>query len=147
MIDIDRFKDYNDRHGHVAGDKVLRLVAETLASHCRPSDRVYRFGGEEFIVLLPGATIVDALAVAERQRVAVAELAIQTDRPGRSDDDEVVTISIGVAPMGQGSSDDPTARADEWLRAADTAMYESKANGRNRVTVARDGAGRGEAVA
>jgi diguanylate cyclase (GGDEF)-like protein len=147
MIDIDRFKDYNDRHGHVAGDKALRLVAEPLASHCRPSDRVYRFGGEEFIVLLPGATIIEALAVAERQRVAVAELAIQTDRPGRSDDDEVVTISVGVAPMGQGSSDDPIARADEWLRAADTAMYESKANGRNRVTVARDGAGRGEAVA
>jgi diguanylate cyclase (GGDEF)-like protein len=147
MIDIDRFKDYNDRHGHLAGDTVLRLVAETLAAHSRPSDRVYRFGGEEFLVLLPGATIIDALAVAERQRVAVEELAIRTDRPGRSDDDEVVTISLGVAPLGHGSSANPSDRADEWLRAADAAMYESKVNGRNRVTVAHDDAPGGAAVA
>ena len=146
MIDIDRFKDYNDRHGHLAGDSVLRLVAETLAGNSRPSDRVYRFGGEEFIVLLPGATIIDALAVAERQRVAVAALAIRTERSGRTEDDEVVTISVGVAPLGQGSLD-PTARADAWLRAADTAMYESKVNGRNRVTVARDDDPAGVAVA
>ncbi len=137
MIDIDRFKDYNDGHGHLAGDQVLRQVADALAAHTRPSDRVYRFGGEEFLVLLPGASIIDALAVAERQRAAVADLGIRTDRPGRTQDDEVVTISVGVALLGAGSSDQPTARADEWLRAADTAMYESKMNGRNRVTVAR----------
>lgn len=147
MIDIDRFKDYNDGHGHLAGDHVLRQVADALAANTRPSDRVYRFGGEEFLVLLPGASIIDALAVAERQRAAVAELAIRTDRPARTEDDEVVTISVGVAPLGAGSSDQPAARADEWLRAADTAMYESKMTGRNRVTVARaDSAGR-EAVA
>jgi diguanylate cyclase (GGDEF)-like protein len=74
MIDIDRFKDFNDRHGHLAGDQVLRQVAHALAANTRPSDRVYRFGGEEFLVLLPGATIIDALAVAERQRAAVADL-------------------------------------------------------------------------
>jgi diguanylate cyclase (GGDEF)-like protein len=136
MIDIDRFKDYNDRHGHLAGDDVLRRVADALAANTRPSDRVYRFGGEEFLVLLPGASIIDALAVAERQRAAVAELGIRTDRPDRTEADEVVTISVGVAPRGAGSSDQPTTRADEWLRAADTAMYESKMNGRNRVTVA-----------
>ena len=138
MIDIDRFKDFNDRHGHLAGDKVLRLVAETIANNSRPADRVYRFGGEEFIVLLPGATIIDALAVAERQRVAVAALGIRTERAGRTEDDEVVTISVGVAPLGHGSSANPMSRADEWLRAADIAMYESKVNGRNRVTVAHD---------
>ena len=137
MIDIDRFKDYNDRHGHIAGDEVLRRVADALAANTRPSDRVYRFGGEEFLVLLPGASIIDALAVAERQRAAVAELGIRTDRPGRTEDDEVVTISVGVAPLGAGISGQPAARADEWLHAADTAMYESKVNGRNRVTVAR----------
>ena len=137
MIDIDRFKDYNDRHGHLAGDQVLRQVADALAASTRPSDRVYRFGGEEFIVLLPGASIIDALAVAERQRAAVAALGVRTDRPDRAEDDEVVTISVGVAPLGAGSSDLPTTRADEWLRAADTAMYELKMNGRNRVTVAR----------
>ena len=136
MIDIDRFKDYNDRHGHLAGDQVLRQVADALAANTRPSDRVYRFGGEEFLVLLPGATIIDALAVAERQRPAVADLGIRTDRPDRTDADEVVTISVGVAPLEAGSSN-PTATVDEWLRAADAAMYESKMNGRNRVTVAR----------
>ena len=136
MIDIDRFKDYNDRHGHLAGDQVLRQVADALAANTRPSDRVYRFGGEEFLVLLPGATIIDALAVAERQRAGIADLGIRTDRPGRTDADEVVTISVGVAPLEAGSSD-PTATVDEWLRAADTAMYESKMNGRNRVTVAQ----------
>jgi diguanylate cyclase (GGDEF)-like protein len=147
MIDIDRFKDYNDRHGHVGGDEVLRRVADALSANTRPSDRVYRFGGEEFLVLLPGASIIDALAVAERQRAAVAELALRTDRPGRTQEDEVVTISVGVAPLGAGTSDQPAARADEWLHAADTAMYESKMNGRNRVTVARgDKAGR-QAVA
>jgi diguanylate cyclase (GGDEF)-like protein len=137
MIDIDRFKDYNDGHGHLAGDGVLRLIADALAANTRPSDRVYRFGGEEFLVLLPGATIIDALAVAERQRVAVEDLAIRTDRQGRTDEDEVVTISVGVAALGLGSSGDPAIRADEWLRAADVAMYESKIAGRNRVTVAR----------
>jgi diguanylate cyclase (GGDEF)-like protein len=146
MIDIDRFKDYNDGHGHLAGDSVLRLVAEALAANTRPSDRVYRFGGEEFLVLLPGATIIDALAVAERQRLAVEDLAIRTDRPARTDEDEVVTISVGVATLELGSSDDPTTRADEWLRAADVAMYESKIHGRNRVTVARsESSGRGAA--
>jgi diguanylate cyclase (GGDEF)-like protein len=145
MIDIDRFKDYNDGHGHLAGDSVLRLVAEALAANTRPSDRVYRFGGEEFLVLLPGATIIDALAVAERQRLAVEDLAIRTDRPARTDEDEVVTISVGVATLELGSSDDPSTRADEWLRAADVAMYESKISGRNRVTVARSESGRGAA--
>jgi diguanylate cyclase (GGDEF)-like protein len=137
MIDIDRFKDYNDGHGHIAGDAVLQRVADALAANTRPTDRVYRFGGEEFLVLLPGASIIEALEVAERQRAAVARLGIRTERTDRTDEDEVVTISIGLAPLGAGSSGDPTARADEWLRAADAAMYESKINGRNRVTVSR----------
>jgi len=136
MIDIDRFKDYNDGHGHLAGDRVLRRVADALAANTRPSDRVYRFGGEEFLVLLPMATIIDAVAIAERQRVAIVDLGIRTERPGRTDDDELVTISVGVAPLDAASAKLPAAKVDEWLRAADEAMYESKINGRNRVTVA-----------
>ena len=136
MIDIDRFKDYNDDMGTLPATRSFVQVAAALAANTRPSDRVYRFGGEEFLVLLPGATIIDALAVAERQRAAVADLGIRTDRPGRTDADEVVTISVGVAPLEAGPSN-PTAKVDEWLRAADAAMYESKMNGRNRVTVAR----------
>jgi diguanylate cyclase (GGDEF)-like protein len=137
MIDIDRFKLYNDHHGHFAGDAVLRRVAAELAESARTSDRVYRFGGEEFLVLLPGASIIDALAVAERQRAAVEQLAIPTERPGRDDPDEVVTVSIGVARMTH-DADGPVSRPDTWLKAADAALYESKTAGRNRVTVARD---------
>jgi diguanylate cyclase (GGDEF)-like protein len=146
MIDIDRFKAFNDTHGHLAGDGVLRRVAAALAAQTRSADRVYRFGGEEFLVLLPGASIIEALAVADRQRAAVENLAIRTERPGRADDDEVVTISVGVAPMVLGDASE-TASADGWLQAADAAMYESKVGGRNRVTVYRpDAAGR-DAVA
>jgi diguanylate cyclase (GGDEF)-like protein len=139
MIDIDRFKAFNDTHGHVEGDRVLRAVAGVLAAHSRPSDRVYRFGGEEFLVLLPGASILEALAVAERQRAAVEDLAIPTGRAGRTDEDEVVTISVGVAPMHLGEPAATPDAADGWLQAADAAMYESKLNGRNRVTVRQAG--------
>jgi diguanylate cyclase (GGDEF)-like protein len=139
MIDIDRFKAFNDTHGHVEGDRVLRAVAGVLAAHSRPSDRVYRFGGEEFLVLLPGASILEALAVAERQRAAVEDLAIPTGRAGRTDEDEVVTISVGVAPMHRGEPAATPDAADGWLQAADAAMYESKLNGRNRVTVRQAG--------
>lgn len=147
MIDIDRFKAFNDTHGHVAGDRILREVAGVLAVQSRPSDRVYRFGGEEFLVLLPGATIIEALAVAERLRAAVEALAIPTERSGRVDDDEVVTISVGVAPMHLGDSSAAPGAADGWLKAADAAMYESKVNGRNRVTVRQPGASSESAVA
>lgn len=136
MIDIDRFKQYNDRHGHLAGDEVLRRVAGSLTAHTRPADRVYRFGGEEFLVLLPGATVADAAAVAERQRAAVAGLGIRTERPD-GPDGEVLTISVGVARMtlpASGGAVDP----DSWLRAADEALYASKLGGRNRVTIAPD---------
>ena len=147
MIDIDRFKAFNDTHGHVAGDRILREVACVLAAQSRPSDRVYRFGGEEFLVLLPGATIIEALAVAERLRAAVEALAILTEQPGRPDDDEVVTISVGVAPMHLGDPSTAPGAADGWLQAADAAMYESKVNGRNRVTVRQPGASDESAVA
>lgn len=133
MIDIDRFKDYNDNHGHLAGDAVLRRVAAALTAQTRPSDRIYRYGGEEFLVLLPGTSVADAAVVAERQRAAVASLAIPSDRPG-APGDEVVTVSIGVARIAAG--DEPPVEDDGWLRAADDAMYASKAAGRNRVSVA-----------
>ena len=147
MIDIDRFKAYNDTHGHLEGDRILRQVAAALAGQTRPSDRLYRFGGEEFLVLLPGASIIDALAVAERQRAAVEDLAIRTERPDRTDEDEVVTISVGVAPMILGEPSRSTKTADGWLQAADAAMYESKVSGRNRVTVRQPGTSGQHAVA
>ncbi len=134
MVDIDRFKDYNDSNGHLAGDVVLRRVAAALTAQTRPSDRVYRYGGEEFVVLLAGASDAEAAVVAERQRAAVASLGIPTGRPG-ADPDEIVTVSIGVASIG--SDREAADRHDDWLRAADEAMYASKLAGRNRVTIAR----------
>jgi diguanylate cyclase (GGDEF)-like protein len=133
MIDIDRFKDYNDNHGHLAGDAVLRRVAAALSAQTRPSDRIYRYGGEEFLVLLPGTSVADAAVVAERQRAAVANLAIPSDRPD-APDDEVVTVSIGVARIAAG--DESPVEDDGWLRAADDAMYASKSAGRNQVSIA-----------
>jgi diguanylate cyclase (GGDEF)-like protein len=136
MVDIDRFKAYNDGNGHLAGDAILREVAAALTAQTRPSDRVYRYGGEEFLVLLPGASETEAAEIGERQRAAVASLGIPTRRPG-ADPREVVTISIGVARIdlrreGASGTSDPNV----WLQAADDAMYASKLAGRNRVSVA-----------
>jgi diguanylate cyclase (GGDEF)-like protein len=132
MIDIDWFKSYNDIHGHLAGDAILRRVAAALTAQTRPTDRIYRYGGEEFLVLLPDASIAEAAAVAERQREAVASLAIPTDRPG-APDSEIVTVSIGVARIA--ARHEVLIEDDGWLRAADDAMYASKSAGRNRVSI------------
>lgn len=126
MIDIDHFKRYNDAHGHAAGDQALRRVAGILRSCVRGRDRVYRFGGEELAVLLPGAHLGDALAVAERIRAAVA-------LDGEPDADRgPVTVSVGVASALPESAAD----AGPLLEAADRALYDAKREGRNRVRTA-----------
>jgi len=120
MADVDRFKAYNDDHGHRAGDEALRGVAAVLRAHARPSDLVARYGGEEFAVLLPATDADAGRAVAERLRAAVAAY----PWPGRA-----VTASFGVAtthPGAKGVSD----LEDE----ADQALYHSKHRGRDRVT-------------
>jgi len=123
MLDIDRFKAVNDRHGHVAGDAVLREVSRRLLATARDADLVARYGGEEFVVLLPESGLETALATAERLRGAVAAAPIRV--PGNS---VPVTVSAGVAvPHGR------EADLTEWLQAADKALYRAKANGRNRV--------------
>jgi diguanylate cyclase (GGDEF)-like protein len=137
MVDIDWFKGYNDSNGHLAGDGVLRRVAAALTAQTRPSDRVYRYGGEEFLVLLPGATEAEAAEVGERQRQAVVNLAIPSGRPGAFADD-VVTVSVGVVGIDAGR--DETVDPNVWVKAADDAMYASKLAGRNQVTVAGRGA-------
>jgi diguanylate cyclase (GGDEF)-like protein len=121
MIDIDQFKRFNDDHGHAAGDEVLRQVADVLRSQVRHSDVVYRYGGEEFCILLAGTTTIEAGEVAERIRVAVSRLALAFEHP--------LTVSIGVA-LGTGASAAPT------LRRADDALLKSKNEGRDRVTLA-----------
>lgn len=122
MCDVDNFKQYNDSSGHLAGDAVLRAVAAALAKSARPDGRTYRFGGEEFLVLLSDENS-EPLAVAERLRVAIESL--QIPNPGVGG--RAVTISVGVA-LTRGYKS-----PSEWLDAADQALYEAKRLGRNRV--------------
>jgi diguanylate cyclase (GGDEF)-like protein/PAS domain S-box-containing protein len=125
LCDIDHFKALNDRHGHQAGDRVLRAVADTLRGESRSSDAVYRYGGEEFLVLLAEQTLSGGLIVADRMRDAVSNLGLaHPDTPAG-----VVTISIGVAQCPRGDRTDPT----DAIRRADVALYAAKAQGRNRV--------------
>ena len=124
ICDVDRFKDYNDRFGHIAGDEVLRRVAHTIRDELRSGDGLYRYGGEEFVVLLPEQSPFEAASAMERVRAAVERLAIPASRPG-----DVVTISFGVAELDRSLDTAP----EDWLRRADSALYRAKAAGRNRV--------------
>lgn len=125
LIDVDRFKPLNDRHGHAAGDVALKAVAETLREHLRAVDVVARYGGEEFMVVMASAGEEEAIAVAERLRAAIADRPIAL--PGVM---LAVTVSIGTAitrgPVG----------ADRLVAAADAALYRAKEYGRNRVEAA-----------
>jgi diguanylate cyclase (GGDEF)-like protein len=127
MIDVDHFKQFNDRFGHEAGDQVLCEIAKVLTSHARGSDMVSRMGGEEFLVVLPGARGDDAEKKAQELRAEVAKLRIV--HAGR--DLGEVTISIGVAIHPQHG-----ATTLELLRVADAALYTAKREGRDRVVVA-----------
>lgn len=121
LCDLDHFKRVNDELGHAAGDTVLQEVAGTMRAVLRAGDSIYRIGGEEILVVLPGAARDDAVGVAERLRRAVRER-----RPGGVE----VTISVGVAVSGQGPTD-----AHELIDLADSALYSAKAGGRDRVEV------------
>ena len=129
FLDIDHFKKVNDRFGHSAGDKVLRHVAETVQSCVRESDAVGRYGGEEFIVVLPRATsqVAERLADRIRERVAQHPVAIGPGGPVQ------VTVSLGCSSLGSRAY----TRTDELVKDADEAMYEAKRAGRNRVNVCR----------
>ena len=122
MCDIDRFKQVNDVYGHARGDLVLQQFAERLHAVLRDSDLLYRIGGEEFLVLLPAHHTVEAAAVAERLREAVAASPVGG---------LAITMSAGVS-----SSHASAATMTDVLAAADAALYEAKTDGRNRVRVA-----------
>lgn len=127
MVDIDHFKRINDRLGHAAGDAVLCAVAQTLQAHAREVDRVARFGGEEFCVLLPHTLHEGALQAAERLREAINLVSIPWN-------DEVISVTIST---GLATADDPEEGLDGLLQRADKALYRAKADGRNRVVSAR----------
>jgi diguanylate cyclase (GGDEF)-like protein/putative nucleotidyltransferase with HDIG domain len=135
VIDVDHFKLVNDTFGHLQGDDVLRVVADQIRAHTRPSDYPARYAGDEFVVLLPGTRLDEARAVAERLRAAVARTACP-----RRDGSGVavhVTLSIGVAAAPQhGDGLEPL------FAAADAALYDAKRAGRNAVSARTGGAGR-----
>lgn len=120
LCDLDNFKAVNDQHGHVAGDHLLRLTAEALETAIRNSDSVYRFGGEEFAILLPHTGEQEAREVADRVLSAVASLRVDCGGTELS-----VTISCGVARYM------PEESADQWIARADEALYRAKDQGRN----------------
>jgi diguanylate cyclase (GGDEF)-like protein len=131
ICDVDHFKTYNDTLGHQAGDEALRAVAAKLAAEVRASDGVYRYGGEEFVLVLPEQSLQTARAAVERVRAAVEQLAIP--HPGRGPGG-VVTMSFGTAGFRPGQA----TTVEDLLKQADAALYEAKEAGRNRVGVADD---------
>ncbi|WP_152050750.1 GGDEF domain-containing response regulator [Tautonia marina] len=124
LLDVDRFKQYNDSYGHPAGDEVLIGVADVLRANVRDRDLIARYGGEEFVVLLPRVSAPEGIALAERLRRSIA------DRVWRS---APITASFGV-----GTSGPSTATPDMLLDHADQALYRSKQRGRNCVTHFRE---------
>ncbi len=132
MIDVDFFKQFNDRMGHLAGDECLRNVATLLARAASRSDLVCRYGGEEFAVLLAGAGAAEAGLYAGRVMEAVEHLA----EPHPASPFGRLTISIGLATLASGEA------AERLLQRADDALYEAKRAGRNRIGVARAHSGR-----
>jgi diguanylate cyclase (GGDEF)-like protein len=128
MLDLDHFKLVNDRHGHAVGDLVLAQVCATVRERLRRTDRIGRLGGEEFAVLLPDTEQEGALVLAETLRRAVAALEVLTPSGPLA-----VTVSIGLATFKPGEHD-----AVPLLSRADQALYQAKAQGRNRVAVAED---------
>ncbi|MFO1035577.1 MAG: GGDEF domain-containing protein [Geminicoccaceae bacterium] len=125
LADIDHFKQFNDTHGHLMGDHVLKLVAHILRSNVKGQDLVARFGGEEFAIVLPATRLADAYTLADKLRDLVASRHVQLRRSG--DTLGRVTLSMGVSDHVLGEP------SDSWIDRADQALYDAKRNGRNRV--------------
>lgn len=121
ILDIDFFKKINDQHGHLTGDKVLRGLAKLVSEMLRVSDEICRWGGEEFAIILPTASLQNAAVLADRIRIAIAEAKLE----GLD-----ATVSIGAAEYARGES------MEDLMKRADQALYSAKQGGRNRVVAA-----------
>jgi diguanylate cyclase (GGDEF)-like protein len=128
LSDVDMFKSYNDTFGHVVGDEALRRVAAAMSGALRQGDSLYRYGGEEFLTILPEQSLDEAGRAMHRVCKAVADLEI----PHPASPTGNVTISVGVAEV-----QDPASAEGDWLSRADTALYRAKREGRNRVALER----------
>ncbi|MCP4645545.1 MAG: GGDEF domain-containing protein, partial [bacterium] len=124
MLDLDHFKQVNDTHGHQAGDEVLKTVAKTLMAGLRPYDHLGRWGGEEFMVVLPNATDVALRSVGERCRMLV-------ERSNAVWQKETIRVTVSIGGAAAGLEDTVTTLVER----ADENLYQSKENGRNRVIV------------
>ncbi|NWB58752.1 GGDEF domain-containing protein [Pseudomonas sp. F1002] len=125
MLDLDHFKRINDGYGHLAGDKVLKIIATVLRKRLRPNDFIARFGGEEFVLLMPNSSLSDALAVGETLRAAIQACPFHF-----KGEPVTITVSMGMAQF------QPGERSDLALKRADEALYRAKAAGRNQVQAA-----------
>lgn len=129
LLDIDHFKDYNDTFGHLEGDRVLMRMGAIIKNSLRAMDSGYRYGGEEFTILLPETDTGEALVVGNRIQEA---LAAETFRPGNSTQAVAITVSVGITAYLKEES------ITAFVQRADMAMYCSKKNGRNRITTLLD---------
>lgn len=127
MVDLDRFKEYNDHNGHQAGNVMLQRVADRLRASCRDTDLVFRFGGDEFAILLPGTGVAGARTVAAKVHEAIAEIQGGMNGVG-------ITCSVGVAAFPRDARD-----ASSIMLAADRACYAAKRSGRDRIATAAEG--------
>lgn len=125
MVDIDHFKRINDRYGHDAGDSVIKKVSEIISSTLREVDVLARWGGEEFIILLPNTTKDDAKRVAERILKGISK-----HNFNKVSDNETITVSIGVTSV---PDDEGIDNWEKLIKVADDALYRAKTKGRNRV--------------
>ncbi len=125
MVDLDHFKRLNDTHGHPFGDKVLHGVAEFFTGSLRPFDKVFRYGGEEFLIAMIDTDAESAFSIAERLREGLADIAFETEHG----DEVFITASFGVAQMR------PEYASEECVENADKALYRAKESGRNRVEI------------
>ena len=123
MVDIDHFKRVNDTYGHVAGDGVLKEVARALYRKIRRSDFVGRYGGEEFLVVLPETSLAQAIVLGEKLRLEVSKMAVEVNGTMLKD----TTVSIGAAQYGSEKT------VDEFINHSDRWLYEAKHNGRNQI--------------
>jgi len=128
LLEIDHFKCFNDAFGHEAGDMIIRAVGHLLKTNSRAEDIACRYGGEEFVLILPTASLAVMQQRAEHLRAAIKHLRVQH----RSQELGTVTLSLGIAVLPEHGS-----TAEVILRAADTALYRAKAEGRDRVVVGK----------
>ena len=125
MLDLDHFKQINDKYGHAAGDKVLIAVAQDIMARLRPYDKVFRYGGEEFLIVFPATDLTEARGIVERLHEEIGSLRHYSNR----NEEFHVTVSIGLTLL------DPDLPVQESIDRADKALYAAKAAGRNRSTI------------